>query len=83
MKKHSRDDLQAFLIKKGIQTRRFFWPLHLQNALPQEFKKNTYQLPVSEHLGKNGLYLPMGSHLKRKDQNYIGSMINEFFSSSS
>ena len=83
LKKHSRDDLQAFLIKKGIQTRRFFWPLHLQNALPQEFKKNTYQLPVSEHLGKNGLYLPMGSHLKRKDQDYIGSMINEFFSSSS
>ncbi len=81
LKKHSRDDLQAFLIKKGIQTRRFFWPLHLQNALPQEFKKNTYQLPVSEHLGKNGLYLPMGSHLKRKDQDYIGSMINEFFSS--
>jgi len=34
---------------------------------------------VSEHLGKNGLYLPMGSHLKRKDQEYIGSMINAFF----
>ncbi|MDC3404773.1 DegT/DnrJ/EryC1/StrS aminotransferase family protein [Acidimicrobiia bacterium] len=81
LKKHSRDDLQAFLIDKGIQTRRFFWPLHLQNALPQKIKKNTYQLPVSEHLGTNGLYLPMGSHLKRKDQEFIGNMIDEFFSS--
>ena len=79
VKKRSRDDLQSFLIEKGIQTRRFFWPLHLQNALPLEIKKNNYQLPVSEHLGKNGLYLPMGSHLKRKDQEYIGSMINAFF----
>ena len=79
VKERSRDDLQSFLIEKGIQTRRFFWPLHLQNALPSEIEKNNYQLPVSEHLGKNGLYLPMGSHLKRKDQEYIGSMINAFF----
>ncbi len=80
LKKHSRDELQAYLLKNGIQTRRFFWPLHLQKALPPKFSEQKYQLPVSEQLGRDGLYLPMGSHLKRKDQEYIGSMINKFIS---
>ena len=80
LKKHSRDDLQAYLLKNGIQTRRFFWPLHLQKALPPKFSEQKDQLPVSEQLGRDGLYLPMGNHLKRKDQEYIGSMINKFIS---
>ena len=80
LKKHSRDELQAYLLKNGIQTRRFFWPLHLQKALPPKFSEQKYQLPVSEQLGRDGLYLPMGNHLKRKDQEYIGSMINKFIS---
>ncbi len=77
IKEKSRDDLSKFLMNKNIETRNFFWPLHLQNALPNKFKIK-HDLPISENLGKNGLYLPLGSHIKEKDQNYIVEQINEF-----
>ena len=72
-----RDELISLMFNNGIETRPFFWPLHLQNALPNKFKIK-HDLPISENLGKNGLYLPLGSHIKEKDQNYIVEQINEF-----
>ncbi len=78
IKNKSRDDLASYLLDKGIQTRKFFWPLHLQDALPKEFR-NGKELVVSEMLGNNGLYIPLGEHIKEKDQIHIGEEINSFF----
>ena len=61
-----------------FQTRKFFWPLHLQNALPSEFKTNE-TLSISENLGSNGLYLPIGDHINKKDQEFISNKIKSFF----
>ena len=33
-----REKVTNELLEKGIQTRPFFWPLHLQPALPEGFK---------------------------------------------
>ena len=66
-----RDKLINELRDKGIETRPFFWPLHLQPALPDEFKDNKLVLPISENLGKNGLYIPIGRHVRKKDQRDI------------
>ena len=55
----------------GIQTREFFWPLHMQNALPKNYQKKNINLPVSENLGKNGFYLPLGAHINNKKQEFI------------
>ena len=66
-----RDLVIESLQKKGIETRPFFWPLHLQPALPDEFKDNKLVLPISENLGKNGLYIPIGRHVRKKDQRDI------------
>ena len=77
LKDKSREDLAKFLIEKGIQTRNFFWPLHLQNALPKKFFSNT-DLISSEKLGKQGLYLPLGDHVTEKDQEFIANKIQEF-----
>ena len=73
----SRDDLSKFLYDMGIQTRNFFWPLHLQNALPKKYYTQI-DIPVSEEIGKNGLYLPLGDHLKENDQRYISECIKTF-----
>ena len=35
----NREKVTDELSLRGIQTRPFFWPLHLQNSLPVEFKK--------------------------------------------
>jgi len=44
----------------GIDTRRFFFPLHLQPALIKLGVVDDRSRPVSEGLWQNGLYLPSG-----------------------
>lgn len=55
----------------GIQTRPFFWPLHLQDALPSEYKLKQSNLNNSEFLGRNGFYIPLGDHLNNSKQRFI------------
>ena len=72
-----REKLISSLDEKGIETRPFFWPLHLQNAFSDDIKKKDYDLPVSENLGANGLYLPLGNHVSKSKQEFITeSLIN-------
>ena len=66
-----RDQVIESLLNEEIETRPFFWPLHLQPII-----KNTKQdLPISEKIGRNGLYLPIGSHINKKMQQII---VNKF-----
>ncbi len=65
-----RDKVMEDLFNRGIETRPFFWPLHLQDALPEQFATKEKFL-ISENLGSNGLYLPMGKHVSTKKQKYI------------
>lgn len=54
--------LSSLLLECGIETRRFFCPMHLQ-PLPSQIKSNFIipkPMPVSEMLWENGLYLPSG-----------------------
>ena len=64
------------LIKFGIQTRPFFWPMNKQKALLDLglFKKQTY--PNSEFLSKYGLYVPASLDIKNKEINFICNTIN-------
>ena len=61
------------MYKNGIETRPFFWPLHLQPSLPEEFKRDNYDLKVSEDIGANGFYIPLGNHINKKTQQKIVS----------
>jgi perosamine synthetase len=80
-KQNIRDKVMSDLADEGIETRPFFWPLHLQNVLPKEFKQKNISLEVSENLGKNGLYLPMGSHINFQKQKYIVSKLVQIHNS--
>ena len=70
-KENIRDTVIDNLLKKGIETRPFFYPLHLQNALPQKFKNKSVDLKISENLGNNGLYIPLGRHINFSKQKFI------------
>ncbi len=70
-KNNIRDNLMNDLIDHGIETRPFFWPLHLQNALSAKHKADQRSLSVSEDIGMNGLYIPLGQHVTKKKQEYI------------
>ena len=66
-----RDSVMNEMLKKGIETRPFFWPLHLQPSLPEKFRNKNNELKVSEYIGANGFYIPLGSHITKKTQKKI------------
>jgi perosamine synthetase len=61
----SRDELRRVLAARGIETRTFFVPLHVQPVLRHRFRGQRY--PVAERLGATGLYLPSGPGLTAAD----------------
>ena len=71
----SREKVRKILLDNKIETRDFFWPLHKQKAFLKINKSNNFNLHNSEFLGNYGFYIPMGQHLKKKDQEYIAKNI--------
>ncbi len=63
----SRDELQARLREKGVDTRAFFFPMHQQPVFLNLglFQGESY--PVSEDISKRGMYLPSGSGLREEE----------------
>jgi len=62
----NRDEFRQKLLEKGIDTRTFFIPMHKQPALIKlGFARNS-KCPVSEEIGKRGLYLPSGLAITKK-----------------
>lgn len=65
------------LFKAGIETRPFFWPLHKQPVLSNYKIFPNNSLKISENLGSNGFYIPIGKHINIKDQKYISNKLVE------
>ncbi len=71
----SRDALRARLARRGIETRTFFIPMHLQPIYYELFKGQRY--PVAEELCQRGLYLPSGATLTEAEIAYVCDMVRE------
>ena len=71
---HSRDELIAYLNKKNIETRPFFYPLPL---LPP-YKKNqpSQGFPVAYKIAAQGINLPTYASLKQSQVKYIAQSIH-------
>lgn len=73
----SRDAVMIKLKEKGIETRQFFTPMHMQPVFKKMgFFKNV-KLPVSEELSRRGLYIPSGVNLTDKQIEFVGKTIME------
>jgi perosamine synthetase len=69
----SRDELRGKLAERGIETRTFFVPIHLQ---PIYFKAYGHQsFPVAEMLCERGMYLPSASTLTPGDIRFVAQCI--------
>ncbi len=66
-----RDQVIELMSKRDIETRPFFWPLHLQKYLKNKRGFQKISLPISEKIGQNGLYIPIGSHINKSKQEEI------------
>jgi perosamine synthetase len=71
----SRDELRRRLARRGIETRTFFIPIHLQPIYYDHFKGQRY--PVAEELCRRGLYLPSGATLTAAEIDYVCEMVRE------
>jgi len=68
----TRDNLRKYLAKKGIETRTFFIPIHLQ---PIYHKKYKMRFLIAEELCRKGMYLPSGPTLGIREIKYIAKCI--------
>ncbi|WP_421663834.1 DegT/DnrJ/EryC1/StrS family aminotransferase [Lysinibacillus telephonicus] len=74
-----RDELQAFLKENGIATMVYYpVPLHLQPVFYELGYKEGH-LPITEKAAKEVLSLPMFPELKKEQQDYVISKIEEFY----
>jgi perosamine synthetase len=70
-----KNKLRSFLASRGIETRSFFIPLHVQPPYRARFIGQKF--PVSERLCRDGLYLPSSTKLTTEDVAYIVSVIRQ------
>lgn len=76
----NRDDLHDALEKRGIQTKRYFYPsLHHQTLYKELGIGQGARLPVSEYISETSLALPLYSHMTFEDVDRISEQIISIF----
>lgn len=74
----SSSNLREKLMKKGIDTRQFFVPMHKQPIYEKDderFPNIQEEYPISEQLCERGFYLPSSSSLTKEQITYISETL--------
>ena len=69
------ENFQRILRENGIESRRFFCPMHLQPVLKDYDFKVSSNMYMSERLWKNGVYIPSGLGMTELEQEKIISTL--------
>jgi len=72
-----RDELMAWLSKRGIETRTFFYPIHRQPYYASRYAGQRFD--VADDLSKRGINLPSGAGLTHEEISYVSDSIVDFF----
>src|SRR5436853_743577 len=72
-----RDDLMAWLSKRGIETSTFFYPIHRQPYYASRYLGQRFD--VADDLSKRGINLPSGAGLTHEEISYVSDSIADFF----
>lgn len=75
---HDRLELMEHLAKNNIETRLLFIGMHQQPSLIKYGCSRKGNYPITEHLSKNGFYLPSASSLTEEKIQYICEIIKKF-----
>jgi len=71
----TRDELRKFMADRGIETRTFFVPMHLQ---PYYYNTETDRpFPYSEKLSEQGMYIPSSSTLTNEQKDTVIQSIRD------
>ena len=72
LKKVKRDKLISLLAARGVETRTFFYPLHIQPPY-----KKRLRLPVTMDVHRRGINLPSGNTLSKQEIEYVCDAVKE------
>jgi perosamine synthetase len=72
-----RDRLMARLIERGVMTRPYFWPIHLQPLYRERFGFAPGDFPVAERAGHTLMSLPLWPNLPESDIDYVCEVVAE------
>ena len=70
-------EIMLQLLKAGIGTRPFFYPMHKQPVFRKMGLFSDDELPVAEKLGDRGFYLPIGLTLTNEQVAYIAATLKK------
>lgn len=73
-------EFMNYMTENKIQTREFFYPLHMQPCYNGEVKFMRGKYRVSEDAYEKGISLPSSYSLTKKDQMYVINKIEQFIS---
>lgn len=69
-------DMRSMLKKNGIDSRSFFYPLHLQPALANyNLTEDSDTFPVAENLSYNGFYIPSGPNITIDEIDQVSEVV--------
>ena len=66
-----RDGIIGYLQERGIQSRNYFAPIHLQPFYKERFGYREGMLPITENVTKRTLAIPFYNNLTVEDQEYV------------
>jgi perosamine synthetase len=72
-----KEKLKEYLLSHNIQTRSFFYPLHLQPCY-SDYDYGRFDYSISEGLYDRGISLPSSVTMEDKTQNYIIEVISNY-----
>jgi perosamine synthetase len=72
----SRDDLMKKLELEGIETRTFFYPIHVQPIYANQYQGESF--PVANELSRKGINLPSGNNLTADEVTYVCECIKKY-----
>ena len=78
MVKHSKEELEKYMNKNDIETRSFFYPLHLQPCYKDSIQ-HTNHFPNATHAYEHGLCLASFTELSIEQIGHTCSTINNFY----
>jgi perosamine synthetase len=71
----SRDELMKKLELEGIETRTFFYPIHVQPIYAKQYQGESF--PVADELSRKGINLPSGNNLTADEVTYVCECIKK------
>ncbi|PIP13331.1 MAG: polysaccharide biosynthesis protein, partial [bacterium (Candidatus Stahlbacteria) CG23_combo_of_CG06-09_8_20_14_all_34_7] len=75
--KSKRKKMMKFLIKNGISVRPYFTPIHTQPCY-KEFGYKSNDFSVTAKISQETIAIPFYTEIKRKEQDYVISKIQQF-----